>query len=276
MQHHTYTNILGKDNDLGYGIMRVDEDQPWQPRHLVQPLWNFVNACIFEYGIAMYDIEFGEHLRQKRGFTPELRSRVKQAAGQGRPSRSPRTTSCSPLLSGPVWRRTLAANLTANVARNLWSHSVIMCGHFPEGVETFEQEALDEQRDQGRVVPAPDARLGEHLRQPDHAPDERQPLPPDRAPPVPRPAEQPVLRDRPEGPGPVPALRAELQRPPAARSRWRAPGTRCCACPCRTAGSRRPRWSNAPRQIAKLFRSEEKREVERERFRPAALIAATI
>jgi linoleoyl-CoA desaturase len=22
--HHTYTNVLGKDNDLGYGIMRVD------------------------------------------------------------------------------------------------------------------------------------------------------------------------------------------------------------------------------------------------------------
>ena len=29
--HHTYTNVLGKDNDLGYGIMRVDEDQRWEP-----------------------------------------------------------------------------------------------------------------------------------------------------------------------------------------------------------------------------------------------------
>ena len=43
--HHVYTNILGKDNDLGYGILRVDEDQPWKPRHLVQPLWNAINAC---------------------------------------------------------------------------------------------------------------------------------------------------------------------------------------------------------------------------------------
>ena len=49
-----------------------------------------------------------------------------------------------PLLSGRSWRRTITANLTANLARNLWSHSVIMCGHFPEGVETFEQKALDE------------------------------------------------------------------------------------------------------------------------------------
>ena len=54
-----------------------------------------------------------------------------------------------PALSGPYWRSTLTANLTANVVRNLWSHSVIMCGHFPEGVETFEQEALDEQETKG-------------------------------------------------------------------------------------------------------------------------------
>ena len=31
---------------------------------------------------------------------------------------------------------------TANVVRNLWSHSVIMCGHFPEGVETFERRSM--------------------------------------------------------------------------------------------------------------------------------------
>jgi fatty acid desaturase len=50
--HHTYTNVVGKDNDLGYGIMRVDEDQRWIPFYLAQPLWNFINACLFEYGIA--------------------------------------------------------------------------------------------------------------------------------------------------------------------------------------------------------------------------------
>ena len=32
--HHVFTNILGKDNDLGFGILRVDQDQPWQRRHL--------------------------------------------------------------------------------------------------------------------------------------------------------------------------------------------------------------------------------------------------
>ena len=148
VQHHLFTNIIGKDNDLGYGIMRVDEDQPWKPRYLVQPLMNFLNACLFEYGIAMYDIELGDHLRQKRGLTPELRSRLKQTADKVR-RQVTKDYVVFPALSGPSWRSTLAANVTANIARNLWAHSVIMCGHFPEGVETFELETLDEQETKG-------------------------------------------------------------------------------------------------------------------------------
>ncbi len=148
VQHHTFTNIIGKDNDLGYGIMRVDEDQPWKPRYLAQPLWNFVNACIFEYGIAMYDIEIGEHLREKKGVTPELRSRIRQTVAKA--SRQvAKDYVLFPALSGRSWRRTLAANVTANVTRNVWSHSVIMCGHFPEGVETFEQEVIAEDEAKG-------------------------------------------------------------------------------------------------------------------------------
>ncbi len=37
---------------------------------------------------------------------------------------------------------TLAANAVANLVRNVWSHSVIMCGHFPEGVETFSRRSI--------------------------------------------------------------------------------------------------------------------------------------
>jgi linoleoyl-CoA desaturase len=38
---------------------------------------------------------------------------------------------------------TFVANATANLVRNLWTHSVIMCGHFPEGVETFEKTSIE-------------------------------------------------------------------------------------------------------------------------------------
>ncbi len=141
--HHTYTNVIGKDNDLGYGIMRVDEDQPWHPLYLGQPLWNFVNACFFEYGIAAYDLELGKNLASKRRRNdPEFRARARQVGRKIR-QQAGKDYLVHPLLSGPSFVSTLAANFTANVVRNLWSHSVIMCGHFPEGVETFEKTSID-------------------------------------------------------------------------------------------------------------------------------------
>jgi NADPH-dependent stearoyl-CoA 9-desaturase len=147
--HHTYTNILGRDNDLGYGIMRVDEAQQWERRHLLQPAWNFVTACIFEYGIAMFDLDLGEHLRDKRKMSPEKKVEVKATLAKARRQLT-KDFVLYPALSGRGWRSTLTANATANLVRNLWSHSVIMCGHFPEGVQTFEQESIDPNETRGQ------------------------------------------------------------------------------------------------------------------------------
>ena len=137
--HHTYTNVVGKDNDLGYGIMRVDEDQRWQPFYLAQPLWNLVNACIFEYGIAAYDLELRGALRNKlRLHSPEFKANAKKTLRKIR-QQVTKDYVLHPLLSGPSALHTL----TANLVRNLWTHSVIMCGHFPEGVETFERRSIN-------------------------------------------------------------------------------------------------------------------------------------
>ncbi|GAB3775753.1 linoleoyl-CoA desaturase [Nocardioides ginsengisegetis] len=142
--HHTYTNVIGKDNDLGYGIMRVDEDQPWHPFFLVQPFWNFVNACFFEYGIAAYDLELGANIKRKKTKDPEFKARVSQVLRKIR-NQATKDYVVHPALSLPTgsFLPTLAANFTANVVRNLWSHSIIMCGHFPEGVETFEKRSIE-------------------------------------------------------------------------------------------------------------------------------------
>jgi fatty acid desaturase len=140
--HHTYTNVIGKDNDLGYGIMRVDEDQRWVPMYLGQPLWNFVNACFFEYGIAAYDLELGKNLATKeRRANPEFRARAKVTLKKIR-NQMTKDYVIHPIVSGPSFLTTLGANATANLIRNLWTHSVIMCGHFPEGVETFERRSI--------------------------------------------------------------------------------------------------------------------------------------
>jgi NADPH-dependent stearoyl-CoA 9-desaturase len=140
--HHTYTNVIGRDNDLGYGIMRVDEDQPWVPMYVGQPVWNFLNACLFEYGIAAYDLELGAYLqgrgKDKETFRRDARKVLRKIGRQMR-----KDYLVHPLLSGPSFLPTLAANATANLVRNLWTHSVIMCGHFPEGVETFATGSIE-------------------------------------------------------------------------------------------------------------------------------------
>jgi NADPH-dependent stearoyl-CoA 9-desaturase len=141
--HHRYTNVIGKDNDLGYGIMRVDEDQRWHPIFLAQPLWNFVNACFFQYGIAAYDLELGRNLQTKaRRRDPKFRAALKQVRRKiGK--QVLKDYVLHPALSGPSFLHTVAANATANLIRNLWTHSVIMCGHFPSGVETFEKSSIE-------------------------------------------------------------------------------------------------------------------------------------
>jgi linoleoyl-CoA desaturase len=145
--HHRFTNILGMDNDLGYGILRVDEAQPWRPRHLFQPVLNLLNAVVFEYGIAAYDLELGRLRRGETSRSSRFQEDLRLTLGKAR-RQVTKDYLVFPLLSGRAWKATLLANLTANLARNLWSHSVIMCGHFPEGVETFEQESIrpDESR----------------------------------------------------------------------------------------------------------------------------------
>ncbi len=140
--HHTYTNVIGKDNDLGYGIMRVDEDQRWVPMYLGQPLWNLLNACFFEYGIAAYDLELGRNLATpERRANPDFRARAAVTLKKIR-NQMTKDYVIHPILSGPSFLSTLGANATANLIRNLWTHSVIMCGHFPEGVETFERRSI--------------------------------------------------------------------------------------------------------------------------------------
>jgi len=141
--HHNWTNVLGMDQDLGFRILRVDEDQPWNPFCLVQPVTNFANACIFQYGIAIYDLDFGSYFKGKVN-KDEFRRQTKRVLAKiGKQVR--RDYVLHPLLSGPSAPNTFTANLTANLVRNLWTHAVIMCGHFPEGVQTFEKTSIDDE-----------------------------------------------------------------------------------------------------------------------------------
>ncbi|MBK7721311.1 MAG: acyl-CoA desaturase [Austwickia sp.] len=141
-EHHNYTNVIGRDHDLGYGIMRVDEDQEWEPAFLIQPLTNLLNAVFFQWGIASYDLGFAQSRREGREPDPELPQRIREFAAKAA-RQVAKDYLLYPALAGPNARSTLAANVTANALRNVWTHAVIMCGHFPEDVETFETHSIE-------------------------------------------------------------------------------------------------------------------------------------
>jgi len=81
--HHTYTNIRGKDKDLGYEIMRIDPHQKWHPVYLAQPFYNLVLAALFEWGVAFHDLDF-DAIRAGEKSKEEVRRQVKGMAAKAR------------------------------------------------------------------------------------------------------------------------------------------------------------------------------------------------
>jgi fatty acid desaturase len=200
--HHTYTNIRGKDKDLGYEIMRIDPHQPWHPVYLLQPFYNAVLMMLFEWGVAVHDLDFdairsGEKSKEQvrkelKGIAGKARLQIQkdyvawplmsalatgaldlalnarrirdgQPAGRlgalrgrlarARPRSNPRRRmldEARPVAArgaADAYRSSLWANVAANIIRNLWAHSIIFCGHFPDQTYTFSQaEVEDESR----------------------------------------------------------------------------------------------------------------------------------
>jgi linoleoyl-CoA desaturase len=188
--HHTFTNIRGKDKDLGYEIMRIDPHQKWNPVYLLQPFYNLVLASFFEWGVAFHDLDF-EAIRKGDKTKAQIQREVKGIIGKARtqivkdyvawplisaladtgarlavelvrkPSRRERVSRRlrrrdrrAELLAEGIktFRATARADFTANIVRNVWSYMIIFCGHFPDQTYTFTQEETDDESRGGFYV----------------------------------------------------------------------------------------------------------------------------
>jgi NADPH-dependent stearoyl-CoA 9-desaturase len=133
--HHTYTNVLGRDRDVGYGILRMSELQAWRLRDLGNPLYAALLALFFQYGVALHDLELDRVLAGEVGLEEkrEELGAVLHKIGQ----QTLKDYVLFPLLAGPSAPLVLAGNATANLVRNLWAFTTIFCGHFPDGTIQF-------------------------------------------------------------------------------------------------------------------------------------------
>jgi NADPH-dependent stearoyl-CoA 9-desaturase len=154
--HHTWTNVLGRDLDVGYGVLRITPLQRWHPRDLLQPVYATLLMLLFEEGVALHEQAIDDHLRGKKTLAeirPVLRHIGRKAWRQvlkdyvlwpGAAAMVAVPISLwvdhSPLV---VFALVAAANAAANVIRNVWAFVIIFCGHFPEGVHNFTKEQVE-------------------------------------------------------------------------------------------------------------------------------------
>lgn len=138
--HHTYTNIKGVDDDVGYGILRLFPEQRWKPHYLLQPFYAVVFALLFQWGVAIQELRLG-HLFSGRKTWSEFRQEF-EPVGRKMRSQLFKDYVFFPLLAGPAFLTVVLGNLAANGIRNLWTFSIIFCGHFTKDAELFPKSIL--------------------------------------------------------------------------------------------------------------------------------------
>jgi linoleoyl-CoA desaturase len=139
--HHTFTNIVGKDRDIGYGLLRMADEQPWHPIYVAQPVYALLQMLMFDWAIAVHDLELDRVLTEEKSVhelwnqaQPMLRKAARQVLKE---------YVLWPMLGGPCAPFIVAGNFSANLLRNGWAFLVIFCGHFPNGVRTYSQSETE-------------------------------------------------------------------------------------------------------------------------------------
>ena len=149
--HHTFTNIVGRDHDVGYHLIRVTDEQPWTPEDRYNMFSTAVLAFGFEWAVAFHDIQISV---DEYADSPDLHKIMQQKsralfAKIGRqvgkdyialPAIAAMTLGRRSALS------TLSGNMTANTVRNLWTWAVIFCGHFTEQAHIYTHLDTDESK----------------------------------------------------------------------------------------------------------------------------------
>ncbi len=143
--HHMWTNVVGKDHDIGYNIIRIDPNQPWRPYMLGQPVYFVLLGLLFQEGVALHEAS-----SLMRSDDPTDRRTALNRAGEA--LRKMTRLAAKDYLFFPVLALPLGlptaigvavGNGIANLMRNVWAFAVIFCGHFPDGVALFSEQDIE-------------------------------------------------------------------------------------------------------------------------------------
>jgi linoleoyl-CoA desaturase len=150
--HHTYTNVIGKDDDFGYLHFRFSSDVAWEPSHLFQYVMSPISGLFFDQAVSYFHARPSEYLTAAKG-TPERKAQrnamLKDWFGIAKKSlrHYAKEYVFYPALAGLHAPKVALGNAMASTVRNLWTYSVIQCGHLTQATSTFtEADLVDETR----------------------------------------------------------------------------------------------------------------------------------
>ena len=147
--HHTFTNIVGRDHDVGYHLIRVTDEQPWTPSDRHNMFKTAILALGFEWAVAFHDIqisvdEYADSPNRHQTMQQKSRALFAKIARQVGKDHIVLPTLAGLTLGRRSAMTTLSGNVTANIARNLWTWAVIFCGHFTEQAHIYTHLDADE------------------------------------------------------------------------------------------------------------------------------------
>lgn len=145
--HHTYTNVMGKDHDIGYGLLRLYPEQKWEPRFIANPVLAVILMAFFQHFVAVQSLELerwvGAKTKAERKAEKERIAKAWKPAWKKMRGKLAKDYLVFPALAGPFFPFVFAGNAGANLIRNLWASAIIFCGHFTTDAEVFPESSLE-------------------------------------------------------------------------------------------------------------------------------------
>ncbi len=126
---------------MGYGLLRLFPEQRWHPAFILQPLFAALLALLFQWGVAIQELQLGKLLNGRKSWA-QIRREFRPVWRKSRRLLL-KDYLFFPLLAGPFFLTVLSGNLVANLIRNLWTFTIIFCGHFTTDAEVFHRSVLD-------------------------------------------------------------------------------------------------------------------------------------
>ena len=150
-EHHTYTNVIGKDRDFGYGMLRMSNDLSWRWfYHPVQFFYMLLLMVGFEWFVAVHELQTDKLFAGKKKLSDMQTQWDLIKAKMWRQVRKDyivwplvAAVVAAPFgMSMEAGLATMAGNFFGNIVRNIWAAAIIFCGHFTEDVYTFDKKSI--------------------------------------------------------------------------------------------------------------------------------------